>query len=183
MTAITDKQYRPVSNIETAVNDGLSVRYCQDMAANINNYHIRVGNYKIWSDFFFPHQDGPAANDFDETVLRYLGKHYIPDGCNKLRIYGSGVRTAGTTEVQFRVYSSTNLYVGSSTFDSTILQNSASVTLVFDDTGNKEIETHALTIDATDSNGYIFLLLTGQNESGDATTEGDIYSMDIQLEY
>jgi hypothetical protein len=71
-STLHDQQYRPVSTVETAANDGLSVRAARDIAMGINNAVARVCSPRLtdaWPGGVLTPQFYVAANDTAEHVV------------------------------------------------------------------------------------------------------------------
>jgi len=67
-STLHDQQYRPVSTLETAANDALSVRGLRDQAMNVNNAFARVCAPRL-VDAWPGAQKTVAGNDTSEHVV------------------------------------------------------------------------------------------------------------------
>jgi hypothetical protein len=180
MARTTTNPYNPVSTSETADNDGLSVRAARDHGWNANNYKFHAGNHKIISELWLPPVG--TLDTVSADLILYLGRWYIPPAFTTVRWWLNGRLTAGTDRVDYTLYSSQNLYVGPEEgFDSTLLWSGVSDTIQIT-SSVKARKDSTLALGRADFNGYRYFYLVAENDAGetDATTRGEIVSLDVQ---
>jgi hypothetical protein len=177
MTANFTRQVCPPSTIETAADDGLSVRLIQDTGDGMNNYLKFVSLYKVIGQPCIPWWYSHAATT-DERVVGIFAPRIVPMGFNYLT-WGIGhVRTAGADDCTWRLYCSRVLYQGDAVLDTGKLgtvYKTASFTTSSD--------THA--VPAVDRScaiirgdyGRVYLVLTAQN--ADVATRAALTDFDV----
>jgi hypothetical protein len=176
MTATYDEQYRPVSDEETAAEDGLSIRAVRDTEIAINNYMRFQGACKVIGQPCIPHWGSEDTADVAENlVVPPFPPFLVPPDADSLSVslgcYQSA--TAGN-EVTFRLYAATSLYQEASIVVDTDAMSIAktSVTLVCDTAAlvaNNTIVHGQLSIPLGLGGGpvpVVYLILTGQNTAG-----------------
>lgn len=110
MTIANDKQYRPLSIIETGYQNALTVRYYRDMNSNLANFKAKASNHKIvqenWSEGCEMESwvIGTLTFDADEEFLKMpYAPRYVPDGYSRLLVQSMHVRIAGSGETTWRL--------------------------------------------------------------------------------
>lgn len=103
MTAHTTRQYRPISSSETATDDGLTPRFCRDMADNVNNYARALGAHKVIAQLCVPEWKSHSATT-EERVVWVSGPRLIPDGFTDLTVVAHHYRTEGADDVVWKLY-------------------------------------------------------------------------------
>lgn len=179
MAKTTTNQYRPISTSETSTDDGLSVRYCRDLAWAMNNYRFHAGNHKLVSQMFYPYE--PSLDDTNNNLILYLGKWFVPNGVRQVRWWLRGRITSGTDATTWTLVSATNFYVGAQVFDSTKLWDYTTSTVDITSTGWEPLN-NTMQLCRADFNGYIWLYLLAENDTGDSdpSTRSEIVSLDVQ---
>ena len=106
------EQYRPVSDEETAAEDGLSIRAVRDLEVSMNNYMRWVGLTKVIGQPCLPHWQSEDTADVAENLLvPPFPPFVVPDAADSLSVHIGCYQTATAgNEVTFRLYATTSLY-------------------------------------------------------------------------
>ncbi len=195
MTATYTQQYRPVSDEETATNDGLSIRAVRDLEEGINNYMRYQGACKVIAQPPMPHwpsQD--KATITENLVVPPFPPFHVSDAHNSLSVSLGCYQTVtagGGTSVVFRVYATGgDVYHGSSTVIDTNLLTSTytSISLTCDTAvgvANNTILHDNLAIPKAIQQSqidWVYIILTAQNGAGGGE-EAAVSSFDITPEF
>jgi hypothetical protein len=173
-----NEQYKNLSQDETGADNALSVRLT-DMGDSINNLKARKLAFKLVSENGNPKTASPTVGDTNKTLSLYLGKHVIPDGFDRLRVFHNTKRTAGTDSVTWTVVVSDGWqYVDDDQWvENRLRKDIAGTFTTSSDNYYEDVTT--INVARVQSRG-VWLYLLAQN--GDSSTRASIYSLDIQLE-
>lgn len=187
MAATYTKQYRPISDRETATNDGLSIRTARDMADSLNNASRWSLVHKTISQICIPTWQSNDQANTDEEVLMVFAPFPVPESANVLTSaigHRLIVGPAGAGTVTVRLYCTTFLYVGDNIMDTTKLVSSYT-SMSFNSTS----ATHAINVDRTLTmpksiggahGGLAWLVLTAENAAGNQV---EITTFDVTPRY
>ena len=100
------KQYRPVSTLETAQGDALSIRAIRDIADGINNYKACVGNHPIISEMFVAGSNRVLNNAVASypTAVAIWAPRYFPHGYTRFTVQVCGKTSASAGKARFALY-------------------------------------------------------------------------------
>jgi hypothetical protein len=179
MAKTTTVQYQPITAMETAAADGLSVRFVRDMGLALNNYRFHAGNHQIICQMFLPHVE--SLDDTTNDLILYLGKWYIPPGFSQVRWWLNGRVKTGTGITTWTLGVAPDFYQGPEAFDSSLLGDYASSTIDVSSSG-WDILDNAMTLSRADFNGFRWFYLLAENDTGDTdpTTRAQIVSINVQ---
>ena len=176
MAATYDSQYRPVSDEETAAEDGLSIRAVRDTEIAINNYMRYQGACKVIGQPCIPHWGSEDTADVAENlVVPPFPPFLVPPDADSLSVsLGCYQDPTNGNEVTFRLYAATGLYqeAGIIMDTSALVLGYTSVTLVCDTAAlvaNNTIVHGQLSIPLGLEGGpvaIVYLILTAQNTAG-----------------
>lgn len=204
MTEYNDKQYRPLSILETGYQNALTVRFYRDMNSNLLNFKSKCSNHKLvqenWSEGCDMESSALTGGNLEteELIKMPYAPRYLPNGYTRLLVQSIHVRTAGTGETtwrlrvirQFNQDTVENCQVVYSSYldvaDKVILSNT-----VFDPSHYPEVRTAEWISDSSSliysvsiaksivrtRRSTINLILTSQNS--DDTTQSKLYSLDV----
>lgn len=165
MPPVNTDQYRPVSEIETAADAGLSVRALRDIINSINNYGIYVANFKFGTQLCVPAWES-WDSDTDERVIAVFAPRHIPDGFNRITWGINAYQVTDTAETtDWKLYQHNKLYIGDKEMDTTKLgfKYTAS-TITADGALNTNQPKIVNDLDISERyKNYTWLVLTAQN--------------------
>jgi len=167
MAVVWTEQHRGISDRETDVEDGASVRAIRDMADSLNNWARWGMREKVISEICIPKWYSADSADTNENVLAVFAPRLIPHGFTKFSVTMGHERSvgAGVDTVVFALYASSQIYLGDEILDTAALSVDYSRTLITNSSG-----THAITVtqdlvipaQANIASG-IYFILTGEN--------------------
>lgn len=173
---LTSQQYRPLSSLEVAADDGYSVRALRDGAANVNNavYYACAQPYLAIPCIppWYSHDSVTT-----ERVIAQLCPWRVAQPYDSLAIGVGHQRSAGTGTVTWRVYVDKQRYTGGADLDTSGLSADYDVETFVCDSDSHDVPVPALATVRRSTSGYVFVLLTAQNE--DASTRGLISAWSI----
>lgn len=169
MAIVYTAQWQPISNAETQIGAGLSVRYCRDMAETINNDKAHVHNGSLGCHVCSP---AIAADTDVANVERWVHSYaasYVPDGYSHIAWVMGHQMTSGSGNTIWRVYSMAAPYKGSANINSDGFVGDYYVSNCV--TTNTD---HALTPNlrlkiARGSKGLTYIMVTSQSTDGVAS--------------
>ncbi len=114
MSTSNDRQYRPVSTLETDATSPYTARYARDLADGVNNYKSKFGHKLIsciWpNDAPLHSRVGGSSPSYDfsglyiiEQIITPFAPRYVPNGYTKMCIQAMHERIAGTGSTTWRL--------------------------------------------------------------------------------
>jgi hypothetical protein len=206
MSTSNDKQYRPVSTIETGQGNPLTVRYVRDLADAANNAKAKVFNHKlisaVWPVDAPLHSRVGGSNppiDYSslyvlEQIIVPFAPRYISPGYTKLCVQSIHARLAGTGTTTWRLRAIHKLWgelpdswglaktLSSNYWGSTTLA-AQGITYTpeyceWDSDSSSNIQTcTTFDYEIRDDTNRVWLLLTAENS--DADTYSHLYTLDV----
>lgn len=156
-------QYRPVSNRETNVDDGLSVRAVHDTVAGINNYLKYAGRHQVIFEARPDHWESKDTNT-DECVIAMFAPRMIPTQFSSIHYYLGHYRSAGSSNTIWNLYITPSLYKGPEKFDVKYISGSYGQTNFITSNTDHSITTSSdLNIPIYFGDRKFFFLLTAKN--------------------
>lgn len=172
------RQYRLITTKETGEDDAISVRMVRTGADNLVNLHDHVLAYLLVSSHGLPLCQSPNASA-TETLILYLGKHFIPHGYDRLRYWCCSKRTAGAGDITWKLIANTDwLYIGPAAYDEDELTGEVTGTWTTSAdsyawaTGTVDVETLA--------GQWVWMYLGAANAS--VAERASVHDLNIQLE-
>jgi hypothetical protein len=159
------EQYRPIASLETAADQGYSVRATRDQEENLNNAQIYVFANPIVNIPCIPAWYSFDNND-DENVIGMSAPVRIPEPYDKLAWISGNKRTSGTSDdIVWTLYSTGWRYYGDGIMDTTALSGDYDSTTITCSSGTHDVPA-AATLDVVRGvNGYCWLVLTAKNDT------------------
>jgi len=173
MAVTKNDQYCPPSTLETAADDGLSVRTIRELAAAMNNYMAWAGRHKLRGQPFMPHLESPASGT-TETLVQPFAPVVIPDGVNTLQFHAGHYLGTGTS-VTWKLYLMEWMYWLDEAFDSAALSPSYSTALWSSTSGTHDIEDGTIAV-VKGVHDYVWPFITAENA---ASSRAYITTLDI----
>lgn len=180
-----NRQYNPVSTSETQNNNAYSVRVLRDIQNGIDNFKYYIANYPLINDVYSTNIDGTKIQClFSEypSVLEIINVIYPPKWCaagyNQLVITANHGRLWGTGETTWKLYATdtfTNIDI--EIFDSSKYQK-YDVCSWTTDSDTKSITVSTMDLNTRTPAGYIWFVLTSQNDNAD--TRSCLYSISVR---
>lgn len=165
MAAIYDRQYRPITNRESAVDDGCSVRAIRELADSINNYKAHVSGQKLISAIFPRDSFQSDDNKSVERLIHSFAARWVPSGYNRLHWQIGGRQNQSATSCIWRLYCGTLLYKGPADFNTAFLGPIYTVdSLTINSTTHNLYVSLRLNL-IRNQQGFVYLTLTAQNNN------------------
>lgn len=172
-------QYKPISNIETATDDGLTGRFCQDMADNLNNFAMYVGSHKLIGQVCVPEWRSHASTT-EERVIWRSGPRRVPDGFTHGLVISHHYRISGSDSTIWKLYCAGWVYAGPALMDKTWLfpgYTTYTWTTSSGDLARDAAEEDSSLELVRGPTGLTCFALTAAN--GDAATQSALTSLDV----
>jgi len=170
------RQYRPISTEETDTDDALSVRFARDMADNLNNYALYVGNHKLLGYICVPEWQSHSSTTDERVVWSSAGRR-IPDGYTHLRWILKHYRFAGSANTTWTLYCSGWHYEGPHVLDTNYLTSDySSATITTSSAVHMRDTDDSLSV-VRGMDDMSFFVLTAEN--ADSSSRAAITSLDL----
>jgi hypothetical protein len=182
------EQYRPITEAETDADAAFSVRQMVRGAANLNNWHDYVGNYPLVLESWIA--NGSSVTDVvspnastDDTMVLFLGKHYVPRSYYRVRFYLQARVYTGSDVTQWTIHAATSLYTGpDAPVDTGYLKDDTTTTVeVSGSTWEIWTDTVETPVRLRSGDGCLYFYASAAN--GDASTRSTVLSLTIQPSY
>lgn len=174
MTASWASQYRTLTTLETAADDGYGVRFVRDAAANINNYVYYSGPRTLLAIPCIPPWSSHDSTATERVIAQFCPMR-VPQPYDRIAVSVGMKRTSGAGTITWKMYLDKQRYDGGGVLDTTELSpDYKTCSFVCD----SDADTHPVPQLAEfyrSGTGYVFMMLTATNSN--APTRGYISSL------
>ena len=183
MSSSYDNQYLVLGDRLSSADGALSNVWAQIHAENINNSHAYALARVMRPAMCWPGGLSSVAGTTAEKVVAVFAPTTIPSGHNTIVWSIAHQRTAGSSQVTWRLYACRKLYNGSQTFDSSLLGTeniSYWANAINTTTSSSDVDTDSFSIDR--DLGEVWFVLTASANVSSTTAKLHTLSISSRLE-